>query len=248
MQVYSPHRSLEAQTGISLLHWGWAPFHYGRWFYNDPYGWMWMPGHEWAPAWVTWGYCNGYYGWAPLSPHVGLGVSIGNTRNPPANYWNFVPSQHMNKANVNHYIVNNNSEVTNNLAQNVTIINNNTGNTSRGTSDAKLLYNRGPAVRDVEKQTGQHIQPVPIQAMRKQAAITDRKRLPADRPVIKEETRPVPVQQNSDNGKNKEKQRQPHYVSPQGGRNYEKIPVTPSVPRSGEQQEKETRKNKRKNR
>src|SRR4249919_932696 len=34
--------------------WGWAAFHYGRWFYDGSFGWMWMPGQEWAPAWVSW--------------------------------------------------------------------------------------------------------------------------------------------------------------------------------------------------
>jgi hypothetical protein len=49
--------------------WGWAPFHYGRWMYA-PTGWVWVPGREYAPAWVTWrmgapGYA--YVGWAPMS-------------------------------------------------------------------------------------------------------------------------------------------------------------------------------------
>jgi hypothetical protein len=50
--------------------WGWAPFHYGRWAYGGA-GWGWIPGREYAPAWVTWrtGYPGfGYVGWAPLPP------------------------------------------------------------------------------------------------------------------------------------------------------------------------------------
>jgi hypothetical protein len=61
-------------TFVSYDPWGWAPFHYGRWFYYNPYGWAWIPGYEWAPAWVTWRYGGGYIGWAPLGPFgVGLG-------------------------------------------------------------------------------------------------------------------------------------------------------------------------------
>jgi hypothetical protein len=59
---------------------GWAAYHYGRWV-NDPYyGWIWVPGTEWAPAWVSWRHGNGYTGWAPLPPratwrtHVGLSI------------------------------------------------------------------------------------------------------------------------------------------------------------------------------
>ena len=59
---------------------GWAAYHYGRWV-NDPYyGWVWVPGTEWAPAWVSWRHGNGYTGWAPLPPratwltHVGLTI------------------------------------------------------------------------------------------------------------------------------------------------------------------------------
>ena len=28
----------------------------GRWFFDDSYGWVWVPGSEWAPAWVAWRY------------------------------------------------------------------------------------------------------------------------------------------------------------------------------------------------
>ncbi len=31
-------------------------------------GWFWVPGDEWAPAWVDWRYGDDYIGWAPLPP------------------------------------------------------------------------------------------------------------------------------------------------------------------------------------
>ncbi|MFA5463644.1 MAG: DUF6600 domain-containing protein [Dysgonamonadaceae bacterium] len=37
-------------TWVSNYSWGWAPFHYGRWLYDDYLGWAWVPGYEWAPA------------------------------------------------------------------------------------------------------------------------------------------------------------------------------------------------------
>src|SRR5262252_2503649 len=48
--------------------WGWATYHYGRWFEDPVYGWMWEPGTEWAPAWVAWRESDDWVGWAPLPP------------------------------------------------------------------------------------------------------------------------------------------------------------------------------------
>src|SRR5882672_7602363 len=41
-------------TWVDYEPWGWAPFHYGRWLEDPQYGWLWVPGTEWAPAWVAW--------------------------------------------------------------------------------------------------------------------------------------------------------------------------------------------------
>lgn len=68
--------------------WGWAPFHYGRWYHHGGCGWVWTPGLVWGPSWVSWRYSSGYYGWAPLPPaayyqtgfgftYYGSGVSVG---------------------------------------------------------------------------------------------------------------------------------------------------------------------------
>lgn len=56
---------------------GWATYHYGRWT-NDPYyGWIWVPGTDWAPAWVSWRQGNGYTGWAPLPPRIVWQTRVG---------------------------------------------------------------------------------------------------------------------------------------------------------------------------
>jgi len=67
--------------------WGWAPFHYGRWVLDPNYGWIWVPGNVWAPAWVDWRIGGGYIGWAPLPP-IGWSVVV----QPWRPYWCFVPS------------------------------------------------------------------------------------------------------------------------------------------------------------
>ena len=52
-------------TWVSYEPWGWVPYHYGRWAYDNGYGWFWLPGASYAPAWVYWWYSPGYIGWAP---------------------------------------------------------------------------------------------------------------------------------------------------------------------------------------
>jgi len=53
---------------VSDQPWGWACFHYGRWFYDRGHGWLWYPDTVWAPAWVAWRTGGEYIGWAPLPP------------------------------------------------------------------------------------------------------------------------------------------------------------------------------------
>jgi hypothetical protein len=68
---YSHGRWVYTELGwswISYWEWGWAPFHYGRWRCDPVYGWVWVPGTVWAPAWVVWRHGPGWLGWAPLPP------------------------------------------------------------------------------------------------------------------------------------------------------------------------------------
>ncbi len=60
-------------TWVSHAPFGWATGHYGRWFYDSSYGWVWVPGTVWAPAWVSWRTGGGYVGWAPLPPGADFG-------------------------------------------------------------------------------------------------------------------------------------------------------------------------------
>jgi len=50
----------------SQYEWGWAPFHYGRWMRGTTIGWVWVPGTDWSPGWVTWQQTSSAYRWAPL--------------------------------------------------------------------------------------------------------------------------------------------------------------------------------------
>jgi len=64
--------------------WGWATYHYGRWVEDPQYSWVWVPGTEWAPAWVEWRVGERVVGWAPL------GAGVERLR-PVLEHWVFVP-------------------------------------------------------------------------------------------------------------------------------------------------------------
>ncbi len=73
---------------------GYVVYHYGRWYYDDYYGWVWVPDDVWGPGWVEWRYDNDYIGWAPLPPYatfsVGIGLRYTTHWAAPYHYWNFV--------------------------------------------------------------------------------------------------------------------------------------------------------------
>ena len=88
--------------------WGWATYHYGRWYYDDSYGWVWIPGYEWAPAWVEWRYGEGCVGWAPLSPYAvfsaGWGIHYVERWSTPPSYWCFVDCRYINRPGIHDYV------------------------------------------------------------------------------------------------------------------------------------------------
>jgi hypothetical protein len=80
-------------TWVSDYEWGWAPFHYGRWFYDDYEGWVWLPDTVWGPSWVSWRSGGGYYGWAPLGPGISINNNFARNYFVPNNHWIFIPQR-----------------------------------------------------------------------------------------------------------------------------------------------------------
>jgi hypothetical protein len=140
----------EGWTWNSGYPWGWAAFHYGRWFFQDGYGWMWIPGNEWAPAWVSWRDNDDYYGWAPLGPNISY-ADGGYT--PPLYYWSFVPHRYVSSPQINNYYVREVNNVT--IINRTTIINNRRAN-----------YGSGPDPAEVGRFTGTPIRSMPIRDSR----------------------------------------------------------------------------------
>ena len=149
--------SYEGWTWVSGYNWGWAPFHFGRWLYDDMYGWLWVPGYEWSPAWVTWGYVDDYYCWAPLMPGVNVGLSFNSWR-PHDVYWNYCNRSNIYSTHLSQYIER--PQNVTNISNRITIINNfNTTNVH------KDYYSKGPDVREVEKYTKETIAPVTLESV-----------------------------------------------------------------------------------
>ncbi|MDH7603549.1 MAG: hypothetical protein QHH13_01475 [Melioribacter sp.] len=88
---------------------GWAVYHYGRWYYDDYYGWIWIPDNQWGPAWVEWRYDDFYIGWAPLPPYayfrIDIGIHFTISWRSNYSYWNFVRYEHFYNHNAKYYVV-----------------------------------------------------------------------------------------------------------------------------------------------
>ena len=90
---------------------GWATYHYGRWYFDDHYGWVWMPDDVWAPAWVEWRYNDNYIGWAPLPPYAKFnhrhGIHFSINWNSGYVHWNFVRYNHFTSYSMHKHFVHN---------------------------------------------------------------------------------------------------------------------------------------------
>ncbi len=123
--------------------WGWAPFHYGRWYLDQGHGWVWIPGNAWAPAWVSWRYGGGYVGWAPLPP-VGSAIVI-ETHHP---YWCFVETRYLMVRDVYHYAM---------PVQNYHAAFSATATVQQTMSHGSTSWSPGPPAAQVSREIGQPI-------------------------------------------------------------------------------------------
>ncbi len=134
---------------------GWAAYHYGRWIDDPYYGWIWVPGNEWAPAWVSWRHGDGYIGWAPLPPRAGwsarVGLSIGGLDIDAfigERDYSFVPARSFLDRGVYQRVVP--------QTQNITIINRTTNITNYTVINNRVV-NRGVEVNNVEREVGRKV-------------------------------------------------------------------------------------------
>ncbi len=128
-------------TWVSSEAFGWATYHYGRWVRLRQVGWVWVPGEEWAPAWVSWRTNKDYVGWAPLPPEATFDRRSGIQNWADSYYdigpdqYSFVPSNELGAEKIRRAIVP--------AARNVTIVVETT-NVTRITFSNTTIVNEGP--------------------------------------------------------------------------------------------------------
>jgi hypothetical protein len=149
-------------TWISYEDFGWATYHYGRWLRLRGRGWVWVPGREWGPAWVSWRTGGDYVGWAPLPPRrageywdeqpitasVDIDFDIG-----PACY-NFIDVRYIGEPVLRERIFA--------ADQNVTYINT-TVNVTNITYNNSAVYNYGPDFNALSRYSTRPIQRLSVQ-------------------------------------------------------------------------------------
>ncbi|HXO42039.1 MAG TPA: DUF6600 domain-containing protein, partial [Thermoanaerobaculia bacterium] len=179
---------------------GWATYHYGRWAYDSDYGWEWIPGYEWGPAWVAWRNGGGYIGWAPLPPEVrfraGIGLDFGgidiNVALGPTRFC-FVQERSFLAANVVTYVEP--------PARNVTIIHNTTNLTNYTVVNNRVI-NQGIPVQHVEQVTGRRVERLQISPVRSGPAprsgqVRGNQLVVFQPPIVKRATPPPPPPQRA---------------------------------------------------
>lgn len=141
-------------TWISEEPFGWATYHYGRWTRLRGVGWVWVPGDEWAPAWVSWRKGGDYVGWAPLPPEAQFDRRSG-IHNWSDSYYGvgpdqyvFVPARQFGELRVDRAIVPE--------ERNLTIVNLTT-NVTNITYGSTTIVNEGPGYDELGAQSAQPI-------------------------------------------------------------------------------------------
>ncbi|MFZ4739879.1 MAG: DUF6600 domain-containing protein [Bacteroidales bacterium] len=168
-------------TWVSDYPWGWAPFHYGRWYTDPMYGPMWIPDNVWGPGWVSWRQSEDYYGWAPMGPGISISMSYGNGYNEHYNDYTFVRGSYFGRRDMHNYYVSTTNNVT--IINNTTVINNSHINTVRNST-----YNAGPDRIEVEKRGGKKISQVAIIESNKPGENLSKDQLKIYRPQLKNNT------------------------------------------------------------
>ena len=148
-------------TWVSYEDFGWATYHYGRWSHLVDYGWVWVPGYEWGPAWVSWRTGGDYIGWAPLpasaervyegraiTGQVDIEFDIG------PQYYNFIDIRYIGEPVLRDRIFE--------PQRNVTIINS-TVNVTNITYSNSTVYNYGPDYNRLNQYSTRPIQRLTLQ-------------------------------------------------------------------------------------
>jgi probable HAF family extracellular repeat protein len=137
----------------------WATYHYGRWVDIRGTGWCWVPGNQWAPAWVSWRESDEDVGWAPLPPEADI------SEQQPISSWSdsyydigpaayvFISYAHWHEPSYEQFIES--------PERNIQIISE-TKNVTNIVTNNNVINNFGPPVQTVATKTRQNIQQVKL--------------------------------------------------------------------------------------
>ena len=137
----------------------WATYHYGRWVDIGGTGWCWVPGHQWAPAWVSWRESDENVGWAPLPPEADTSVQAGISSWSDS-YYDVGPSAYIFIA-YSHWSAPSYAQYVEPPERNVQIISQ-TKNVTNIVTNNNVINNFGPPVQTVAAKTNQNIQQVKL--------------------------------------------------------------------------------------
>ncbi len=172
-------------TWVSEERFGWATYHYGRWTRLRGIGWVWVPGNEWAPAWVSWRKSDEYVGWAPLPPEARFDRRQG-IHNWADNYYDIGPDQYrfvatreFGNREMGHTIVP--------RERNVTIINQTT-NVTNITYSNTTVVNNGPSYDELRTRSQQ-----PIERLRLERDVNINLNVEVGRPVVRGQVIAIPA-------------------------------------------------------
>ena len=132
----------------------WAVYHYGRWARVARVGWVWVPGTEWGPAWVSWRRSARHVGWAPLPPEARFNRTVGFSTRVDADYdigptyYSFVEARNFGAPRLRTVIIE--------PRENITIIRQTT-NITRITYVNNVVYNEGPQYDVISRESAQPI-------------------------------------------------------------------------------------------
>lgn len=141
-------------TWLSEEPYGWAVYHYGRWAQIERQGWVWIPGTEWAPAWVSWRRSPRHVGWAPLPPEASFRRSVGISGWADS-YYDIGPSAYR-FVEVRNFGAPRLRTVFVEPGLNITIIRQTT-NITRITYVNSVVYNGGPRYEDISRESAEPI-------------------------------------------------------------------------------------------
>jgi hypothetical protein len=138
-------------TWVSNEPYGWATYHYGRWYDDPEFGWAWVPGNDWAPAWVSWQEGGDYIGWAPLPPSVNIAVGFSGALSVSLGYdaYLFVPERQFLAPRLSGYYL---------PRDRVPVIYRQTRNITNYRYTDNRVYNTGVAVDRIQRATGRRVQ------------------------------------------------------------------------------------------